>query len=119
MSEPAAGDGSNLYVAVLVAESSSDAPDYEPLYEESLVLIRAASDEAAAARAEELGVEEQTSYVNDVGETITWTLKRVLDVSRTLTDELEDGTTLYSRHFRDYDSYRRFEPLLSEEPGDG
>ena len=32
---------------------------------------------------------------------------------RTLYDELKDGSTLYSRHFRDYDAYRRFEPLLS------
>jgi hypothetical protein len=119
MSEPAAGDGPKLYVAVLVAESSSDAPDYQPLYEESLVLIHAGSDAEAAARAKAVGTEVETSYVNDTGESITWTLKHVLDVNRTLTDELEDGTTLYSRHFRDYDSYRRFEPLLSDDGGLG
>ena len=112
-----AADGSKLYIAVLVSESSSDAPDYEPLLEESFVLVYADSDEEAASRAQQLGLDEETSYGNDAGETVTWTLKHVVDVAPALSDELEHGSTLYSRHFRDYDSYRRFEPLLSEDGG--
>jgi hypothetical protein len=117
MTDPDTSNRSNLYVAVLVMKSSSDAGDYEALYEESFVLIAASSDEEAAARAEQRGLEEQSSFVNDAGETVTWTLKHVVDVSRTLYGELEDGVTLYSRHFRDYDAYRRFESLLHTERG--
>jgi Domain of unknown function (DUF4288) len=116
VNEPVA-DGSKLYVAVLVSESSSDAQGYEPLLEESFLLVSASSDERASSRARQLGLDAETSYDNDAGETVTWRLKHVVDVSRTLSDELEHGTTLYSRHFRDYDSYRRFEPLLSEDGG--
>lgn len=114
MNEPAT---EKLYVAVLVSESSSDAPDYEPLLEESFVLVYADSDEQAASRARELGLAEETSFQNDAGETVTWKLKHVVDVNPALYDELEHGTTLYARHFRDYDSYRKFEPLLSAKGG--
>jgi hypothetical protein len=103
------------YVAVVLMGSSADAADYEPLYEECFLLVHARSADEAAARGERLGREQETSYRNDVGETITWRLLRVVDVSPVLSDELEDGSTLYARHFRDYESYRRFEPLMSAE----
>jgi hypothetical protein len=108
-------ESGSLYVAVLVSESSSDAPDHVPLYEESFVLLRAASHEEAAERAHALGEREQASYRNESGETITWTLKHVVDVSDVVDDTLDDGATVYARHFRAYDAYRRFEPLLSGE----
>jgi len=101
------------YVAVLLFESSSDAPDYEPLYDESFVLIEADSIDAAAQRALELGNAGDTSFENEAGETIVWKLKHVVDVADAVDAELTDGATLYSRHFRDYAAYRRFEPLLS------
>jgi hypothetical protein len=79
------------------------------------VLVRAASVEEAAERAHALGEGAQTSYRNEAGEAITWTLKRVVDVSDAVDDVLDDGATVYARHFRDYDAYARFEPLLSGE----
>jgi hypothetical protein len=102
-----------VYVAVLLSESSSDAPGYEPLYDESFVLIHADSVEAATERAHGLGQAEQTSFRNQFGETITWRLKHVVDVADVTDEALADGSTVYSRHFRDYAAYRRFEPLLS------
>jgi hypothetical protein len=107
------GSEEKFYVAVLVWESSSVAPGYQPLYEESFMLLRAASLDEAKTRAEELGRAEQSQYVNENGETITWLFKHLIDVNDVLWDDLADNTTLYSRHFRDYDAYRRFEPLLS------
>ncbi|HEX2087222.1 MAG TPA: DUF4288 domain-containing protein [Solirubrobacteraceae bacterium] len=109
---------SKLYVAVVLAEATSDADD-ERLYQESFVLVRAGSLEEATERAEELGRAEETQYRNETGATISWSLKRVVDVNEVLDDELDDGATVYARHFRDYDAYRRFEPLLADEPATG
>jgi hypothetical protein len=114
MTDPKGTGDAKLYVAVLLYESSSDAPDYQPLYEESFVLLHDESLEKAQARAKQLGHEEETQYLNDKGETIAWSLKHVVDVTEALYDELGDETTLYSRHFRDYEAYRQFEPLLSD-----
>jgi hypothetical protein len=113
--EDPTGSGQRLFVAVILSEATSDAPGHRPLYEESFVLVRAASVEEASERAEELGRGEQTEYLNEAGETIRWSLKHVVDVSDVVDDELGDGATVYARHFRDYDAYRRFEPLLSGE----
>ncbi len=101
------------YIAILLYESSSDASDYVPLYREDVVLLWAANPEAAARRAEERGERAGTSYQNRAGETITWKLKHVIDVNSAPEDDLSADADLYSRHFRDYQAYRSFEPFLS------
>ena len=114
-----AGPTPSFYVAVLLYESSSDAPSYEPLYEECFVLIRASTQEEAEARARAHAQQNEQSYQNADGETIRWRPKRVIDVNAVLDDALVDGAELYARHFRDLEAYSRFEPLLSDdEPRD-
>lgn len=54
----------------------------------------------------------ETCFQNAEGQTIHWKLKRVVDVSRVLSDVLDDGAELYSRHFKNYEAYHAFEPLL-------
>ncbi|MBE3558432.1 MAG: DUF4288 domain-containing protein [Ktedonobacteraceae bacterium] len=106
---------SNLpfYIAVLLWESSSDRPDYRPLYEESILLIAATSEEEARQKA--LVSASKYSYDNVYGETITWSLKHLVDVQPALEEKFSDVTELYARHFRNYEAYRAFEPLLSDE----
>jgi hypothetical protein len=58
------------------------------------------------------------SYTNENGETITWSLQQVVDVNSVLDndfDSSEDIVDLYARHFRNYEAYHSFEPLLSQE----
>jgi Domain of unknown function (DUF4288) len=105
----------SFYVAVILYESSSDVPDYKPLYQESFVLLKATSLEEAEAKALAYGTQEQVSYQNENQETIRWSLKQVIDVNSVLDDELDDGSELYARHFRNYQAYCGFEPLLSGE----
>jgi hypothetical protein len=100
------------YIAVILYESSSETPGYKPLYQESFVLIKAASEEEAKVKAQAHGAKEETSYLNENQETITWSLKQLIDVTPVLDERLDDGTELYVRHFRNYDAYREFEPLL-------
>jgi Domain of unknown function (DUF4288) len=102
-----------FYIAVLVYESSSDSPNYQKLYEEDYILIKAYSDEDAKQKAAQLSQKGQHTYKNEQGENITWTLKLILDVSPILSENFEHGSELYTRFFHNYQAYVDFEPLLS------
>ncbi|MEH2458346.1 DUF4288 domain-containing protein [Nostoc sp.] len=107
-----------FYIAIILYKSSSDKPDYQTLYQESFVLIKAASLESAKAKALNDGKNESVSYINENEETITWSLQQVVDVNSVLDDNFdsaEDIVNLYTRHFRNYEAYHSFEPLLSKE----
>jgi hypothetical protein len=114
--DSSSGAGPVRYIAVIVMASSSDAPDYEPLYEECFVLIEAVSPEEAREKALALAGERGTEYRNEMGETIRWSFHRLIDVNRLLEDSLEDGAELYARHFRNYEAYEAFEELAQNGP---
>lgn len=101
----------NLYSAVLVYESSSSASGYEPLYEETVTVFLATSEDHAAEKAREHARSRQTTYENEDCETITWSFKHLVDVSE-ISEEIGDGAEIYTRHFRDYQAYCAFEMLL-------
>ncbi len=102
------------YIALILMVSSSNAGDYEPLYEECFILIEAGSLDEARSKALAMANERASEYRNEMGETIRWTFERLIDVNRLLDDVLEDGSEIYARHFRNYDAYRAFEELARE-----
>ena len=106
----------SFYIAIAIYESTSPDPEYPMLYEECFVLIKATSLEQAKDRAWELSKQQEHSYKNVAGSTITLSLKHIVDVASVLDEGFEDGTELYARHFRNYQAYCDFEPLLSGEP---
>jgi hypothetical protein len=108
-------ENSSLYIAVIVYESSSDSPTYKTLYEECFVTIMAGSLDEAKQKAQVHGKKQNSSFKNSAGEQITWKLKSVVDVSPALYDAMGDGVDFYSRHFRNYQAYESFEPLLAGE----
>jgi hypothetical protein len=121
---PTEGTETHYYAAVLMLASSSTARDDHPVYEETVVLLPASSQEEAREQAHAHGRRQETSYLNVHGETVTWTLLEVVDVAPVLEEEkltlVHDeqpvrSVEVYSRHFRDYAAYRRFEPLLDGE----
>lgn len=71
----------SFYIAIILYKSSSDQHDYQPLYQESFVLIKAASLEEAKLKAWNYGKNESVSYTNENGETITWSLQQVIGVN--------------------------------------
>jgi hypothetical protein len=115
METESASQKESFYIAVILFESSSNVPDYKPLYEECFVLIKAISLEEANEKALVYGREQEGSYQNDNKDMITWSLKQIVDVNSVLYDEFNNGTELYARHFRNYKAYCLFEPLLSGE----
>lgn len=108
----------SFYIAIILYKSSLDQADYQPLYQESFVLIKSTSLEEAKTKAFNHSKNESISYTNENKETITWSLQQVVDVNSVLYDDFdssEDIVDLYTRHFRNYEVYRSFEPLLSKE----
>ncbi|MBA8822884.1 hypothetical protein FHX42_000213 [Saccharopolyspora lacisalsi] len=103
------------YVAVLVIESSSESPDYEPWYEESFVLLTAESDDEAREKAREYGKQHETSHHDEHQRLVNWKLKHVVEVKKLEDATFDDGSELYSRVFRDYSGYSSFEPRLGDE----
>lgn len=109
---PSSASQATFYVAVLLYETSSPDPAYTSTFEECFLLLRADSDEQARASAQQRSRASETSYKNADGQTIHCKLKHVVDVSRVLSDTLDDGAELYARHFKDYRAYYAFEPML-------
>ncbi|NOS89955.1 MAG: DUF4288 domain-containing protein [Methylococcaceae bacterium] len=103
------------YIAVILYESTSNLPGYKPLYQESFVLIKGASEEDAKVKAQDYGLKEETSYLNENQQMIVWSLKKIIDVTPVLEETLSDGSEVYTRHFRNYEAYWAFEPLLGGE----
>ena len=105
----------NCYAAVIVYESASLAAGYRPLYEETITVVRAESSDQAWDNARRFAESREATYKNENNETITVSLKKIVDVSA-IVDDLDGEAEVYTRHFRDYSAYESFEPLLSGEP---
>lgn len=103
----------DVYVAVVVYESSSDAPTYEPLFEETFMIVKASSLEEAQQKANQHATNHTSSFKNEAGDLIAWKLKHIIDVNQILYDANTDGAEIYARHFHNYQAYSEFEPLLS------
>ena len=103
---------SSLFIALLLNESTSDAEDYAPLYEELTILIRANNLDDAHAKALAQGGTLTHSFENAKGETIHWKFRTVVDIVPVLSEDLGEVTELYCRHFHDIEAYERFEVRL-------
>jgi hypothetical protein len=102
------------FIAITLYVFTSDTEGYRPLYREDVSLVYAESEEQARAIAEANSRLEQGTYKNEAGEDITLTPRAVIDVTAALTDDLSEGGDLYSRHFRDFDAYSKWETLLGD-----
>ena len=99
-----------LYTTVSIFEMTS--PKQPPLYREELSAINANSDEEAKTRAIAQGKASEHSYENGEGETITVSFKTLVDVQEPLEAIPQSEGVIYARHFRDYQAYETFEPML-------
>ncbi|MFC7341933.1 DUF4288 domain-containing protein [Saccharopolyspora griseoalba] len=102
------------YVAVLLLEATSEAPDHEPLFEESFVLLTAETAEEAAEKARECGKQQESSYVDENDNPVSWKLKQVVEVKPLEDATLDDGSELYSRFFRNHRPYTELDSLGEE-----
>jgi hypothetical protein len=89
------------YAASLLFSGSHDfASDRAPLWEDSICLIEAQSEDAARAKADLLGRSKQHSHPIPGG-TFTWTFHRTERVFAIEGERLAHGTEVFSRFLRD------------------
>lgn len=99
------------YVAIILYQSLSDAPEYTPMYEESVVLVKAVDEDEARQKTELFAKNYTAQFKNEKGQLITWKMHQIIDVSPMLDDDIGDMTEIYARHFDNIDAYRDFEVL--------
>lgn len=108
------GNEREPYIAILLFESATADSQEPPMYREDIVLVWAHDEDSAREEATRRADAEAGTSETEAG-TTTLSLKQVVDVNHALDDDLTRDADLYSRHFWDYESYRRFDPLLSGE----
>ena len=98
-----------VFITVFVTESSIGEPGANLFYQECFSLIKASSLEEAKQKAVDYANNTNTSYANVDGETVTWVVKQIIDVTNTLEDKFDlytDAVDLYVRGFEDYEAYQ-------------
>jgi len=73
----------------------------EPLWEESVILIDALSEEDARKKAELFGKKEAISFRAISGELVEWRLVEVMDTHEIQDRHLKSGTEVFSRFLND------------------
>ena len=106
MAQEQNGKGVHYYAVVIVNKSVISGGN-EPLYEEEIVLLSASSDTEATALGTAYGKAQETSYQNQYEQTVATTFVEVKDV-QLMPPVIKSGVTLYSRFFRDMDTYEKF-----------
>ena len=76
---------------------TSHNPHDEKLFEESIFLVKAKTEEQAYDIGKEHGIKAQTEYLNYYGETVRWTFIKIIDIFELSDDNIESGTEVYSR----------------------
>jgi hypothetical protein len=79
--------------------NSSGRNDKDSLWEESILLIDAETEDEAAARAVAIAKATETQYVSATGDSVVWTFQQVERVFE-IESNLRSGTELFSRHLR-------------------
>ena len=93
------------YSAKLLFRSTIDGSVVaQPLSEESIRIFRADSEHIAQLRAAEIGRDAEHEYPNENGEMVRWSFVAVLEVQDLCEGDLEDGTEVFSRLFREEES---------------
>src|SRR2546429_32691 len=75
--------------------------DNEPLWEESVCLVEAASEEEAHQSGERLGRSKEHEYISATGDLVKWRFEKVESVYGILDDAISSGTEVFSRFLRE------------------
>jgi len=86
------------YSASLLFQAVHDSPRKDPVWEESIVLVEATSENEARRRAEEIGRSSETGYRTRSGH-LVWRFDRVERMF--LVEAVGDGREVFSRFLRD------------------
>ena len=81
--------------AIFVSDIADSKEQYDPLIEDCLFLVNAASDEEAKHKAEAVALTKQDAYENSSGETVRWKFVNIVRVREVLDEQLREGTEVW------------------------
>jgi hypothetical protein len=87
-------------VSLLMKGDSPNRANSHILWEESIVLVDAGSEEEAIHLGEQLAKESEHQYTSATGDTICWTFHQVERAYQLEEDTFRTGTELFSRFLR-------------------
>jgi hypothetical protein len=87
-------------VSLLTKGDLPDQPEIDILWEESIVLIEAESEDQARVVAERIAKNAETQYRTASGEHISWKFHTIERIYKIEDDVLQTGTELFSRFLR-------------------
>ncbi len=99
------------YIALVLFQfvSTSD----NKLYEEVIIQVKANSEEDAKSILENYIKESEHEYKNSENKTVRKELVQIIDIAEVLYPESNSNVReLYSRHFNDFESYKKIETLI-------
>jgi hypothetical protein len=78
----------------------NDCPNEDDVWEQSVFLIWAASEEEAMLQAQKLAKEREVEYITAIGDRVRWVFRHVESVFELFDAELKAGIEVYSRFLR-------------------
>jgi len=97
--------------SLLFKSNIPNEPEAQALWEESIVLIRAADEEEARMKAEETGKCGEHEYLAAAGNQVRWSFQKIESIHEILVENLEHGTELFSRFLNFSDVKNLLTPL--------
>ncbi len=95
------------YAAAMLLKLTSDMPNHQTLYDETVILIKASSEEEALNKAIEYGSSRSTTYKNEAGYDVTLSFDRIAKVDPITENVLSEVTEVWGRFFHDVEAYNR------------
>lgn len=101
-----------MLFAVSILYESQHSPETrpEPLWEESIRIVEAVSEEDARLAGESLGRQRLNSYIAE-GSTVTWVFRGVQNVFPLDQDGIRPGMEVFSRFLRDAEALSLLKPF--------
>ena len=85
-----------------------------PQFDEQLRLIKANNEEEAFERAQQLGREEEDSFMNQKNQLVKWAFINIPELNKL--PSLSDGMEIYSR-VNEYENAKRFIDTVNQKAG--
>ena len=86
--------------AILLRSEAADRLPTDSLWEESVVLVKADTEDDALMIATAIGRSQELSYTVEGGTELRWRFDRVVSVYMIESEDLQSGTELFSRFIR-------------------
>ena len=104
----------NWYIAKIVFRIITGDGNHMPQFDEQLRLIRANDEQEAFEKAQQIGREEEDSFMNQKNQTVKWTFINIPELNKL--PSLSDGTEIYSR-VNEYENARRYIDTVNKKAG--